>query len=57
MRPTWRQRHSAQMDRLIELQRMARVFATSADRIDDLAAAALDYAEAVRALAGTERAR
>ena len=56
--PSWRERHRDQMCALRELVRSALAYAEHREgNIMGLTGAALDYAEAVRKLAGTERDR
>lgn len=55
---SWRDRHRDQMYHLRELVRQALLYAEHREgQLSGLTGAALDYAEAVRKLAGTERER
>lgn len=55
---TWRDRHREQMAALRELVRAATAYVEFREgNLIGLTGAALDYADAVRALAGTERKR
>lgn len=58
MRAHWRERHRDQMAALRELVRQAHAYVEHREgQVGGLTSAALDYAEAVRRLAGTERSR
>ena len=54
---TWHEKHSDVLYYLVELERLARAFAQDPARLRDLGIAAVNYGEAVRRLAGTDRDR